>query len=149
MEPIQQSALEVLAGRALTAEESAQMDPLLASRDDVEIAAVLSIGRTRMQSTLIGVGTIIEVLGAHGSSGGEFMDALVVVGQTNRDAYWAMSLLRAGTFDLSKPASQMQIAGLAESLPDHAAGLIALAAMAQVPDPVHYIAVSNALNGIV
>ena len=149
MTPIQQSALEALAGRALTANDVAQIDPLLAERDDVAIAAALSIGRTRMQSTFIGVGTIIEVLAAHGSSGGEFMDALVVVGQTNRDAYWAMSLLRAGTFDLSKTASQVQIAGLAESLPDHAAGLIALAGMANAPDPIHYIAVSNALNGVV
>jgi len=146
MTPAQQSALEALAGRALTAEELAQIDPLLVARNDVAIAAALSVGRVGFQKTEIGIGTIIAVLGAHGSSGGEFLDALVVVGEENRDAHWAMVLLKSGTFDLASPASQLQIAALAQAMPEHAAGLVALAATASRPDPLPLARVSEALN---
>ena len=60
MTPTQQSALEALAGRPLTPDEVAQITPLLADprRDDL-IAAILSVGRTRVET-----GPVITTRGA-------------------------------------------------------------------------------------
>lgn len=53
MTPAQQSALEALAGRALTADQIVQIDALLPARNDVAIAAALSTGRTALFTHLI------------------------------------------------------------------------------------------------
>lgn len=133
-------------GRALSSNEVAAIDPLLAIRNDVAIAAVLSEGRVRLQSKYIGAGTIIAVMRPHGLSGGAFIDQLVAMGATDRDVYWAMDLIKQGRFDIGEPAAQVQMDVLASLLPDFALGLAALKALGQVPDPVNFNHVSDALN---
>ena len=65
MTPAQQTALEGVAVRALTAQEVEDIDPLLDpdNRNDVAIAAILSVGRTRLQSRMIGERGIMAALG--------------------------------------------------------------------------------------
>ena len=43
MTPAQQTALETVAGRALTPDEITSIDAYLPDRNDVEIAAILSV----------------------------------------------------------------------------------------------------------
>ena len=54
MNTAQQTALETLVGRALTAEEISAIDPLLADRNDSAIATLLSQGRTKLVQHMIG-----------------------------------------------------------------------------------------------
>ena len=53
MTPAQRAALEALVGREITADEAAQLDTLLDpdNRNDVSIAALLSVGRWRYADT--------------------------------------------------------------------------------------------------
>lgn len=60
MTPAQQAALETLAGRALTAEEVAEITPLVAFRNTQAIADILSVGRTRVQSHFASERGILE-----------------------------------------------------------------------------------------
>ena len=55
MTPNQRGALEALAGRALTTAEVEQITPLVAAepRADAQIAAILSVGRTRVETGLV------------------------------------------------------------------------------------------------
>ncbi len=148
MTPEQKAALEGVVGRALTGPEIAAIEPLLEVRNDVAIAAILSVGRKRLVSKLIGVGTIIATFGScvPPLSGGAFLDALVEVGVANRDAHWAMNLIERSNFDIGEPASQYQMMQMSVALPAFAPGLMALRGLAQAPNPIEYNVVSNALN---
>ncbi len=146
MTPAQQTALEAVVGRALGVPELEQIEPYIAdpdNRNDVEIAALLSVGRTRTQSQRIGVGTVLATLGA---GGGAFLDALVQVGQLNRNVYWAMELIRASNFDIGMPATRAQMQTLATAVPAVAGGIAALLELGLVPDPLPVSAISHALN---
>lgn len=70
----QQSALEALVARALTADEIAAIEPLLATRNDVAIAAALSEGRQKLCSHMIGERGILDTLGP--VDGEAFLSAL-------------------------------------------------------------------------
>jgi hypothetical protein len=149
MTPEQKQALEGLVDRALTPEELEQIEKWLdpENRNDVEIAALLSVGRTTTAPTEIGVGTILATLG---EGGGIFLDGLVAMGSENRNVYWAMELIKAGTFDIGMPATRAQMLGLKAGLPAEAAAVgaafDALLALAVVPDPLPLDQVSLALN---
>lgn len=143
MTPEQQSALEGVAGRALTPEEASQIDALLPHRDDVAIAALLSVGRRRLQHKPIGYGTILEILGAQG---GAFIDTLVSLGTEDRNVHWGMEPLSRGEFDIGLAPAQYQLGILAGSLPQFADGIASLQALGYVPDPLNFNAVSDALN---
>lgn len=115
-----------------------------ANRDDVAIAAALSVGRTRLVSKEIGVGTI---LAAFAGSGGTFLDTLEAIGASNRDIHWLLNgVILRGSFDPSIPASRYGMSQLAEQLPQYAAGINALLALAEHDDPISVGAVSDALN---
>jgi hypothetical protein len=62
MTPAQKAALEALAGRALSADQIAAINPLLPVRNDVAIAAALSVGRRALISHKVSARGIREAL---------------------------------------------------------------------------------------
>jgi len=143
MTPEQQSALEGLAKRTLTAEEVTAIDLLLPTRNDVEIAAVLSAGRVRLRSHMIGIGTILAVMAP---SGGAFLDSLEAMGASDPNIKWLLKLIERGAFDVGLPASRTQMQAYAQAVPSLAGGINALLQLGVEADPIHYNAVSDALN---
>jgi len=143
MTPAQQTALAALVGRALTAGEMSAIEPHLSIRNDVAIAEILSIGRTRHSATQIGTGTIMVVFGERG---GAFLDAVEALGQTNRNVYWGFDPVRRGVLDLAIPAGRAQVTALKTEMPDYAVDLDRLLQVGAVADPIHFDAVSRALN---
>lgn len=144
----QQLALEALAGRTLSSGEIDQITPLIlpAVRNDAAIAEILSVGRTKIESRAIGIGTILATLG---STGGTFLDGLVTMGITDRNVYWAMELVKAGNLDIGMQATRDQVSAIALAVPDIAPAINALLALAVVPDPIATMAVSTTLNGVI
>ena len=142
MTPAQQGALESLAGRELTAEEVAAIEPFLAVRNDVSIASILP-PKVTVQSTPIGIGTILAVLAPNG---GQFLDALEALGQTDPNVKWALKLIEQSNFDVGMDATRAQMQAFAQVAPDFAVGITALLATAERSEPIHYNAVSDALN---
>lgn len=143
MTPEQQSALAGVAGRALTEAELIALEPLVAARNDVAVAALLSVGRKRLHHKPIGYGTILE---AAGDQGGALIDALTSLGAENRNVYWGMKPVERGELDLGLLAVQAQLGQLAAILPQFADALHALQALGYAPDPIHFNTVSDALN---
>jgi hypothetical protein len=143
MTPAQQEALETLADRALTADEVTQIDVLLPARNDFAIAEVLSVGRKRLRSMLVGPGTVVVAMDPHG---GACLDAINALGETNRDVYWGMDPIRRGDFDLGLPSAQAWLDKLAALLPDFAEPLQVLQSLGYVADPFHFNDVSRVLN---
>ena len=143
MTQAQQAALEAVAGRALTGAEIAAIDPLLPSRNDVAIANILSAGRVKTQPTPIGIGTVLAVMAP---SGGEFLNALESMGATDANVKWALKMIEQQTFDVGHPVTRAQLESFAVAAPTMAAAVGALLAVAEVADPIHYNAVSDALN---
>lgn len=145
MTPAQQAALEALAGRALTTDEAAAAAPLVAARNDVALAALVSTGRTRHVPTEIGVGTVLATIGP---GAGAWLDAITAVGEQSRDVYWALTLVHKGMLRLDMPATRAQMQALAEAVPALADGINALLGLCIAPDPVSQPAVSAALNAL-
>lgn len=143
MTPAQHAALEALVARPLTAGEVAAIDPLLPNRNDVQIAALLSTGRTRLRSHMIGIGTILAELAP---AGGAFLDAIEQIGATDPNVKWLLKLIERGAFDVGLAASRAQMQAYATAMPDLAAGINALLLLGTEPDPIDYNAVSRALN---
>jgi len=155
--PQQLEALEGVVGRALSAGEIDAIDPYLvegdeqnpnpAYRNDVEIARILSVGRKKPSPLEIGAGTILATLG---EGGGAFLDALVAIGEQNRNVYWSMDLIRQGRFRIDMPAARAQMQSLAEQVgkayPAIAAGIEALLTLGLADDPLPVAEVSRALN---
>lgn len=140
----EQDALEGLAGRSLTVDEIAALAPLVAVRNDVDTAALLSIGRTKHDPTQIGIGTVVAVLGD--PVGGEFLDALDALGETDRTVYWGMDPVRRGVLDLSVPAARASLTALKEKMPAYAEHIALLLQVGVVPDPIPFDRVSAAIN---
>ena len=143
MTTAQQAALEAVAGRALTGAEIAAIDPLLPARNDVAIANILSAGRVKTQPTPIGIGTVLVVMAP---SGGEFLNALESMGATDANVKWALKMIEQQTFDVGHPVTRAQLESFAVAAPTMAAAVGALLSVAEVADPIHYNAVSDALN---
>lgn len=146
MTPAQQAAIEGLIGRQLTPSELTDIEPLLVTRNDVAIANLLSIGRKKLQVNKVGVGTIIAAFGSVGLSGGDFLDALVSAGTTNRNVHWAMVLIENSNFDLGDPAAQFQMTQLITSMPAFAPGLNVMKSLGYVANPINYNDLSRVLN---
>ena len=142
MTPAQQTALESLAGQALTTEQIAAIEPFLADRNDISIAALLP-SKVTIQSTPIGIGTILAVLAPNG---GAFLDALETLGQTDSSVKWALKLIEQSNFDVGMAATRQQMQAFAQAAPAFADGIAALLATADRANPIHYNAVSDALN---
>ena len=143
MNQAQQSALEGLISRSLSGDEIAAIDLLLPERNDVTIAAILSTGRVKTQPTPIGIGTVLAVMAP---SGGEFLNALESMGATDANVKWALKMIEQSTFDVGHPVTRAQLDSFAGKAPEMAAAVGALLAVAEVSDPIHYNAVSDALN---
>lgn len=143
MNNAQQTALEGLSGRALTQEEIAAIDVYLPDRNDVEIAKLLP-PKVEIVPTEIGVGTILAVFNG---LGGQFLDALEVAGQTNRDIHWLLQgVILRGVFDAGNTASRAGMQQLAVAVPTFAEGIAALLKLAERSTPINFNAVSDAMN---
>lgn len=115
----------------------------VAERRDAQIAAALSVGRTKLVPTEIGAGTILAALG---EGGGAFLDALVEIGAVNRNVYWTMDLIRQGRLRIDLPATRAGMQGLAAAVPSLAPAVTALLTLGYESDPIDVGAVSAALN---
>ncbi len=143
MNQAQQSALEGLISRSLTVDEITAIDLLLPERNDVAIAAILSTGRVKTQPTPIGIGTVLAVMAP---SGGEFLNALESMGASDANVKWALKMIEQSTFDVGHAVTRAQLEAFAGASPEMAAAVGALLAVAEFADPIHYNAVSDALN---
>lgn len=140
MTPAQQSALEAVAGRALTGDEIAAIDPLLPDRNDVEIAAILSVGRVTTTYTEIGNGLILATIGL--ASGNTLLDYLT----TDATFRHVRPLLEQGRLDVSSSLVRGALDNFAAGGVITQAEADALKALAETPNPIHYNAVSDSLN---
>lgn len=143
MTPAQQSALEAIAGRALSPEDIAAIEPLLSLRNDVALAAYLSQRRTTIQSRTIGIGTVLATLAP---DGGAFLDAIEALAALDPNVKWGMKLLERAELDVGMAATRALLAGIATNVPELAIGINALLALAEAADPIHTNALSDALN---
>ncbi len=84
----------------------------LARRDCGELAALLSVGRTKVIDYSIGYGTVLEVLGAE--AGSAFLDGLTALAATSSPVKWALKLLDRGELNIGAAATQQQLDALAE-----------------------------------
>lgn len=148
MTPAQQTALEGVAGRPLTPQEISGVEGLLPIRNDVAIAALLSLGHpTKMVS--LKVEDVFDALFATG----DYMTLKTAQLQGNPLAVMTFAVLDdakrigSGMVNLNAiPTAQMltELQG-AELL--SATGYAALVALATVPgEAVNYNVVSDALN---
>jgi hypothetical protein len=115
---------------------------LIAGQNTQAIADAVSVGRVRIASKLIGIGTILATLGA---SGGIFLDGLVAMGAHDRNVFWAMELIKSGQLDIGMQATRDQVAALGQAMPEMAPAVAALLALAEVPDPITELDVRCAL----
>lgn len=142
MTPSQQAALESVAGKSLTPEQIAAIEPYLADRNDVAIAALLP-AKVVIVSTPIGIGTILATLAPNG---GAFLDALESAGQSDPNVKWALKLIEQSNFDVGMDATRAQMVAFAQAAPDFADGIATLLATAERAEPIYYNDVSDALN---
>lgn len=142
MTPAQQTALEAVAVRALTTDEIAAIDPLLPDRMDVQIAALLP-PRVDIVSTPIGIGTILATLAPNG---GAFLDGLEALAATDSNVKWCLKLIEQGNLDVGMSATRQQMQQFAADAPGFAEGIGKLLQTAERATPIHYNAVSDALN---
>lgn len=112
--------------------------------DHGAIAEALSAGRTKVQATPIGIGTVLAVMAP---VGGEFLNALESLGATDANVKWALKMIEQATFDVGHPVTRAQLEAFAVNVPTMADGIAALLALAVVPDPVSSQEVTKALEG--
>ena len=140
MTPAQQTALESVVGRNLTAAEIAAIDPLLPDRNDVAIAEILSVGRVTVRPFEIGNGLVLATIGL--TSGNALLDMLT----SQPDFRHVKPLLEQGRLDLSSALVRAALDGFAQVGVITQAEADAIKALAEIPNPIHYNAVSDALN---
>lgn len=109
------------------------------------IAAALSVDRTRIQSTPIGIGTVLAVMAP---VGGEFLNALETMGASDSNVKWALKMIEQGTFDIGHPVTRAQMDAFSAAAPTMADAINALMSVAVVTDPVSSQEVTQALEGI-
>ena len=115
---------------ALIDEIKAKCSPeLLASRDDVAITAQVNAGRTKVATTLGGIGTVLEALGP--TDGAALLDTLEGMAATVPAVKWAFVLINRGELDFGSAATR----GMIDQLIQEPARS-ALKAVAEVADPV-------------
>ena len=102
--------------------------------DASAIAAVMSVGRTRVVQKLGGVGVVMETLGP--DVGSAVLDGLDALKSVSSPVKWAWVLINRGELDFGSPATRGMIQQLAAGgvIPTDAAA--ALLSVAEVPDPV-------------
>ena len=105
----------------------------LARRDCGELAALLSVGRTKVIDYSIGYGTVLEVLGAE--AGSAFLDGLTALAATSSPVKWALKLLDRGELNIGSAATRRQLDALAAGGVMPQAVADALKGLAIVDDP--------------
>lgn len=172
MLPAQQAALEAVAGRVLDAGDLAALDPLLNVRDDIAIAAHLSVGRVRVgehRVSELGVRRCLGVVPASrllkvlrdsavAADSGAVEPWLVTtltgmgVPASDHDAYqetvgsaWRW-LTQAEGLDVGASAARDMLDLIAAGVPAVATACAAIKGLAVVDDPLSSAAVSAALN---
>ena len=84
------------------------LDPVLVNTQDFQaIADALSVGRVTVQSTVGGVGTIMDVLGP--DAGAAFLDTLESMSASVPAVKWGMKLINTGAFDFGMASSRGMI----------------------------------------
>ena len=119
---------------------SPELQALAVSRNDAAIAVALSVGRTRLVPTEVGVGTILEVLGL--DLGNTLIDTINGAPQFRH----IRPLMEQGRLRLDSALVQATLQSLVPSMLTQSQAN-ALANRARVPDPVLVASVSAALNG--
>lgn len=170
MTPEQQSALEGLVGRALTAAELVALQPLVDARNDVAIAEVLSVGRKTLffrSITTLGVRAALPIV-----AGSKFLKLLRELATATAVPDWLAGVLTSlGIPDDEHPAYLDTIASAHAGLqrdpgvdlgsdtargmldiiaasdpPALGAAVVTLKALAERDDPFHFDQVSVVLN---
>ena len=113
--------------------------------DHGAIADAMSVGRTKISATPIGIGT---VLSAMAPMGGDFLNALEGMGAANANVKWALKMIEQGTFDVGHPVTRAQLDAFAIAAPQMADGITALLNVAVVADPVSSQEVSKVMEGM-
>jgi len=112
----------------------------LVHRDDGAIAAALSVGRTKVQTTLGGAGIVMETLGP--TAGAALLDQIQALSTTNSAVKWAFVLINRAELDFGSPATRAMIDSL---VPEPAR--TALKNIAVVPEIITAQQVAKALEG--
>lgn len=155
MTPNQQTALAALAGRALTEAEIEAIDALLPARRDADIAAVLSVGRTRLQPRLISERGVMSALGiVAGEAFLQGVESFVAEAPAQGHplaAAWAgikraAGWLKGEGIDLGDALTQQLLAAMGAAGVVDAGSAATLAALGRVADPITPGQVSGALN---
>lgn len=115
----------------------------LARRDCGELAALLSVGRTKVIDYSIGYGTVLEVLGAE--AGSAFLDGLTALAATSSPVKWALKLLDRGELNIGAEATRGQLDALAAGGVMPKAVADALKGLAMGPDIVTAEQVADAM----
>ena len=116
----------------------------LARRDCGELAALLSVGRTKVIDYSIGYGTVLEVLGAE--AGSAFLDGLTALAATSSPVKWALKLLDRGELNIGAEATRLQLDALAAGGVMPHAVADALKGLAMGPDPYSVQDIINAMG---
>lgn len=148
MTPAQQAALEEVVGRVLTSDELTALDDLVSTRKDVEIAAILTAGQP---SRLVSV-AVEDVFSALYASG-DYMTLKTAQLQGSQSAAFAFAVMAdamaigPGKVDFASAQTTNMLDRLQAEALLSAPGRAALLALATRPAaPIHYNAVSDALN---
>lgn len=148
MTPQQIAALEHLAERQLSDAERTVLSPLLACRNDIEVAKILSVGRTTQGSTAIGNGTIIALLKPLGC-GGRFIKAVLELAKTDPDVEFGFDPVNRGVLDLAVPEARQSILELKDKMSEEFHPAIdRILKIGLLPDPINFNDVSDVLNKV-
>lgn len=143
MTPEQKSALEGVVGRELTFTEETEIDVLLPERMDVQIAAILSVGRVRLVETHVDEGKVLSTIGK--TAGNALLDVI----DSNPEFRHAKKQLTNRGLDVAEPMVREDLDALAASelvvgfTQTHAE---AIKNLAQQPDPINFNIISDVLN---
>ena len=118
----------------------------LARRDCGELAALLSVGRTKVIDYSIGYGTVMDTLGA--TAGAAFLDSLTELAATSSPVKWALKLLDRGELNIGAAATRGQLDALAAGGVMPQAVADALKGLAVSPDEITASQVQQALEGV-
>lgn len=166
MTPQQNEALEALIGRALTAEQATQIDPLLHpdNRNDAAIAAILSQGRAvsdpATKFTSLGIAErfpalnglpgplaaemVLQKLEGFAAAAGQSADAATkLLGNATARQ---MGHLTGGGMAIGSPAIAQMLAVIVSAGAMSQAEADALTSVASKPDPIDINTLSRALN---
>jgi hypothetical protein len=112
--------------------------------DHGALADALSVGRTKVVSTPIGIGTILAVMAPYG---GDFLNGLEAKGATDANAKWALKMIEQATFDVGHPITRLQLEAFAAANADMADGITALLNVAVQADGITPAQVARILDG--